>query len=390
MKVLLTTGRVAMACALVLGAVSAAGAQTADTFAPNANSYIYAVAVQPDGKVLVGGDFWMFGCAPGCGPSSVARNYIARLNADGSVDATFNPGANGPVRGIVIQPDGRIVAFGNFSAVGGGTGTANAIGRIARFNADGTVDTAFNAGNHLNLNLPPLAIALQPDGKIVMAGQFTVAQGQTHWFITRLNTDGTVDTGFAGSAWSHVYTVALQPDGKILIGGVFSSLGGPNADQFVRSHIGRLNADGTVDPSFNPGANGNVETIALQADGKILVTGNFTGIGGGTGTTSRNKIATTQPGRHRGCRVRSGRQRTRSRRSPCRRTAGSSSEEISDFLAAADWHRRSEPHRAAQCRRIDRHTFDPGTTECDLWPGHPAGRQGVGRRQFTSRRRSPA
>src|SRR5688572_30013845 len=103
---------------VLLGASAGAQAQTVDVFHPAANHYIYAIAVQPDGKIRVGGEFTMFGCDPNCGPSSVARARLARFNADGTLDASFNPGVNGPVYAIVVQPDGAIVIGGSFSGVG--------------------------------------------------------------------------------------------------------------------------------------------------------------------------------------------------------------------------------------------------------------------------------
>ena len=94
------------------------------------------------------------------------RNHIGRLNVDGSVDSTFNPGANSIVQAIAVQPDGKILIGGNFTAVGGGTGTATPRSYLARINADGTVDTSFNPG----ANNVVYALVLQPDGKILVGG----------------------------------------------------------------------------------------------------------------------------------------------------------------------------------------------------------------------------
>src|SRR5947199_10171369 len=82
-----------------------------------------------------------------------------------------------------------------------------------------------------------------------------------------------------------------QADGKILVAGDFTTLGGGGTGTTVRNKVGRLNPDGTLDTSFDPGANLAVLALAIEADGKILVGGNFTTIGdGGTGTTPRNSI----------------------------------------------------------------------------------------------------
>ncbi len=94
-------------------------------------AYVYSVAVQADGKILLGGDFTTVGGTP--------RNHIARLNADGTLDTGFNPNANGDVYSVAVQADGKILLGGNFTTVGG-----TARNHIARLNADGTLDTGFN------------------------------------------------------------------------------------------------------------------------------------------------------------------------------------------------------------------------------------------------------
>ncbi len=111
-------------------------------FDPGANQIVNTIAVQPDGKIVVGGNFTGLGGVTG----TTARNHIGRLNVDGTVDPSFNPGTNGPVLAVAVQPDGKILAGGNFTSVGGGTGLTTARSHIARFNADGTVDTGFNPG----------------------------------------------------------------------------------------------------------------------------------------------------------------------------------------------------------------------------------------------------
>src|SRR5207244_3681952 len=128
------------------------------------------------------------------------------------------------------------------------------------------------------------ATAVQPDGKILIGGNFVTVLGVTRNNIARLNTDGTLDTVFnpnAGSVGNHVYAIAVQADGKILVGGDFTSIGGE-----TRNRIARLDATTGLADSFNPNANNDVNSIAVQADGKILVGGRFTDIGGET----RNRI----------------------------------------------------------------------------------------------------
>jgi uncharacterized delta-60 repeat protein len=238
----------------------------ADGFDPDADSWVRTIAVQPDGKILVGGEFLNIG--------RQARKYIARLDADGNAETTFNPSADGYVHSIAIQPDGKILVGGNFLNIGNQTRN-----RIARLNPDGNLDDAFN----LSVGSSVYSIAIQPDGKILVGGNFITIGGAPIKGVARLNPNGTLDATFNNpNANGYVNSVIVQPDGKILVSGNFTSIGGQ-----TRNYIARLNADGTIDLSFNPAADKIVYAIALQPDGKILVSGNFTSIGGQT----RNYIA---------------------------------------------------------------------------------------------------
>ena len=240
---------------------------------------IQALRVQPDGKILIVGSFENF--------NETTVNRIARLNADGLLDGTFTQGtgANNQVYSIAVQPDGKIVIGGEFDTYNGTT-----VNRIARLNADGTLDNSFNMGSGLAGGYPIVySIAVQSDGKIVIGGAFTSYNGTPVNRIARLNADGTLDATFNPSgtgANSEIRSVAVQSDGKILIGGLFTGYNGSNVGR-----ITRLNADGTLDATFNPsgaGATSNdIRSIALLSDGKILIVGNFTNYNG----TSINRIA---------------------------------------------------------------------------------------------------
>ncbi len=238
-----------------------------------ANENIWSIQVQPDGKIVIGGAFTEY--------NGTLLNKIARLNADGTLDTSFTPGtgANAGVTSDALQSDGKIVISGNFTQYNG-----TSRNKIARLNTDGTLDTSFNPGTGANQNV--YSVAVQPDGKILIGGRFTEFSGTSRIRIARLNTDGTLDTSFNPSAGANqnVYSVAVQPDGKILISGNFTEYDGTS-----RIRIARLNADGTLDTSFNPGtgAGSDIEWIALQSDGKILIGGDFTEYNG----TSRNGIA---------------------------------------------------------------------------------------------------
>jgi uncharacterized delta-60 repeat protein len=235
-------------------------------FNPNANSYLLSTAVQPDGKIVIGGVFSTVGGA--------AHNLIARIHADGSLDPSFNPAVAGSqIHSIAVQADGKVLIAGYFSSVGGA-----ARSDFARLNADGTLDTGFNP----NTDSWPSCITVQGDGKIIIGGYFSNVGGAAHNKIARLNPDATPDTGFNPAANGTVYSATVQDDGKIVIVGAFGSVNGT-----ARPHVARLNADGTLDASFNPGANGPVYISALQADGKIVISGSFSTVGG----TTRNQIA---------------------------------------------------------------------------------------------------
>ncbi|MHB0858759.1 MAG: delta-60 repeat domain-containing protein [Anaerolineae bacterium] len=183
-----------------------------------------------------------------------------------SPDDGFNPGADLFVLTLALQPDGKILVGGAFSTLAGQT--RNYIGRL---NADGSLDAGFNPG----ANAVVLALALQPDGKTLVGGEFTTLDGQPRGYLGRLQADGTIDTGFNPGANGSVYALNLQADGKIVVGGVFVTLGGE-----TRNRIGRLHADGFLDSTFNPGASSSVYALPVQPDGKLLVGGSFTSLGG--------------------------------------------------------------------------------------------------------------
>jgi uncharacterized delta-60 repeat protein len=238
------------------------GAGTA-CYAADPDARVYAVAVQADGKTLIGGDFKNV--------RGVPRNHIARLNVDGSLDTTFDPGAqsgteDASVSSLAVQADGRILVGGYFTNLAG-----NARSNLGRLNANGSIDPSFNPGANGNVQ----CLALQTNGQILVGGLFTALAGQPRTNLARLNTNGTLDTSFSPAADGTVMSLAVQADQKILVGGTFNTLGGQ-----ARTNIGRLNSDGTLDNGFNPGATYGVYCLAVQADQKILAGGDFTTLGG--------------------------------------------------------------------------------------------------------------
>ncbi|MGJ8643452.1 MAG: choice-of-anchor D domain-containing protein [Luteolibacter sp.] len=235
--------------------------------------FVQALAVQPDGKTIIAGQFDTVG--------GVEHQSLARLNADGSMDASFTPVTDGIIYSVVVQEDGKILLGGAFTQV-----NEESRGGIARLNADGTLESiaTFNPGTGAD-NIV-YSVVLQPDGKILLGGLFDNIQSTPRNGIARLNADGGVDGTFdpGTGADDAVYSVALQTDGKILIGGAFQNVAGT-----ARNHIARLDADGGLDATFAPvsGADDKVDCVIVQPDGKILIGGYFTTVNG----TSRNRIA---------------------------------------------------------------------------------------------------
>lgn len=248
--------RVATLAALGAAGLSAGFAQGVvdPAFTPSIVSYVGTVAVQPDGKILLAGDFT---AADGVTPS-----HILRLGEAGALDPAFTPAAEIASRSIVnlaVQADGKIV-------VAGGDGVSG--GLLVRLAPDGTLDPGFNAVVNDQIH----CIAVQPDGKILIGGMFTMVNGVTRHRLARLLGDGSLDPDFDGNANSVVESIAVQPDGKIVIGGAFFAVGNVERDGVARL----LPADGALDPDFAPvNAGPWVRCVALQADGKILIGGDF-------------------------------------------------------------------------------------------------------------------
>ncbi len=257
------------------------------------NDVPQAVALQPDGKIVVAG----------YGFSGVNNDFaLVRYNADGTLDQTFDgPSAgNGKVLtpiggsedeafGVALQPDGKIVAVGQTFS-GSKTDIA-----IARFNTDGTLDTAFD-GDGRQIISPSVgdslarSVAIQPDGRIVIAG--TGNNGANiDIVLLRLLADGSLDTSFDGDSGigngivvtqpgqgnDQAYAVTVRPDGKIVVAGYYS--GAASIDTVLLRYL----SSGSLDPAFgtggiaahafSPSDTDEALSMALQPDGKIVIAG---------------------------------------------------------------------------------------------------------------------
>ncbi len=226
--------------------------------APLGGGAIESVAVQADGKLLVGG-FLQFNRPTFLG--------AVRLNADGSLDAGFQPVELGTVsRGfspflgfLTPLPDGRALLGGSFDAINGVPRSSG----LTRLNADGSLDASFNPG------VQPYGVLIQPDGRLLPYG---------YYGISRLNADGTPDASFfAGQGLGDaVFAQAVQSDGKVIVGGNFTSF-----NNVVRPGVARFNADGSLDEEFFADAgNDGMESVAVLPDGGVLLVGRFTRING--------------------------------------------------------------------------------------------------------------
>lgn len=197
---------------------------------------------------------------------------ISSIAQPGALDLSFNPGSggNGYILSTALQPDGKILVAGTFTVFNGVS-----MGCIARLNASGSLDTTFHTG--IGFDSTVYTLSIQPNGKIVAGGKFSSYNGSPAPRIIRLNTDGSVDTTFNPgtgiSGFAAIKAIALQADDKIIASGYFTSFNG-----IARTNIVRLNSDGSVDNTFDPGSssNGAIDVLAIQADGKIVIGGSFT------------------------------------------------------------------------------------------------------------------
>ncbi|MHA3775569.1 DUF7453 family protein [Verrucomicrobiota bacterium sgz303538] len=262
----------------------------------------YSMAVQAEGKIVVAG-------------SAINGSYsdfaVVRYNANGTLDTTFNGTGKAITslssfkdegRSVAVQADGKIVIAG-FAVNGSNTDTDFA---LVRYNVNGTLDTGFNGTGKV---ITPIgfgqdygnSVAVQADGKIVVAG-YSLTEVNFDFALVRYNTDGSLDTTFNGTGKAitpmgangdYGYSVAVQADGKIAVAGSANN----GRDGFA---LVRYNANGTLDTSFNgtgkaitPIGSGNVlcNSVAVQADGKIVVAGSAAGSGWDFAVARYNGVA---------------------------------------------------------------------------------------------------
>jgi uncharacterized delta-60 repeat protein len=252
-------------------------------FAPNLFQSPTKMEMQADGRILMAGDLKILN-------NPNVQKFI-RLNTDGTLDATFQ---TPPIIGSVFKfdqlPGGNIFIYGTFGKIGAHT----RIG-VARLNQNGSLDESFRFDFLIDELNWVSTLALQPDGKFIISGRFSVVNGEyvgnaeqalnspyaTSHAVARLNADGSLDNSFVPytNVFDQINCLTLQPDGKILIGGEVRP-------QYSQNYVVRLNSDGTPDASFDRPLLGSdiypnaaVYAIAVQPDGKILIGGDFPRVG---------------------------------------------------------------------------------------------------------------
>lgn len=251
------------------------------------------IEVLGDGKIMISGGLTTV--------NGTAVNKVARLNADGTLDTGFStpggflPNASARVTCIAVQGDGKIVAGGNFTQING-----SSYDHMVRFNTDGSIDPSFTADPDYNTDVSSMEVhdvEVTTGGKILAAGNFKNALDRIQG-IVRFLPDGSIDTGFntnapQGTAGStFVQDIALQPDGKIVMGGGFSTY-----NNVPRENIARLHADGDLDADFDTqdGFSSNVHGVAIQPDGKILAVGVFMSFAGDSATSVARLLGNGAP-----------------------------------------------------------------------------------------------
>ncbi|HRZ56252.1 MAG TPA: Calx-beta domain-containing protein [Candidatus Paceibacterota bacterium] len=274
---------------------------------------VWAIAEQSDGRILVGGEF------PAV--NGVNRPNLARFNTNGTLDPDFLPAApNGRVQCILFQPDGKILLGGVFTTIGGqwhpmvarlnpdgsldpdfrfsisgfvdliplglqpdgkilvGYVLASFFGACTRLNPDGTRDSSFRQPAFPFYSWPN-ALTVLPNGQILMGGDFRTVNGKPRPLLARLNSDGTLDESFITPFDRNGYATSLipLPDGRLLVAGLLNLTNTP-----ARRNLVRLNADGSLDPSFDVGSGPNdfVFAVAAHASGSVYFGGAFVEVNG--------------------------------------------------------------------------------------------------------------
>lgn len=235
------------------------------------NGHVAAIAWQPDGGVVLGGEFTHVNGTP--------RNNIARLRPDGTLDPVWNPSANGRIHALAVAVSGEVYVAGRFDSIG--DRSRNNLAKLAG-SGTGEADAAWNPSPNDDV----LSLAVAANGAVYAGGMFSSIGGEQRDHIAKLSGSGagTADPIWNPSASSTVRALAMDSSGAVYAGGGFHSIG--NA---IRRGLAKLSSSGTgaVDATWDPSANGDVYALAVDASGAVYAGGGFTSIGG----AQRNYIA---------------------------------------------------------------------------------------------------
>jgi uncharacterized delta-60 repeat protein len=235
------------------------GSADASFIETDVDTEVKAVAVQADGKIVIGGGFIQVG--------GHAHHYLARLNADGSLDSSFaDPNLDDYVWAIAVQPDGNVLAVGDFQNAG-----VTARAYAARFTTFGALDTSF-ADTHICCG-PARAVAVQANGGVLVGGYFLGVVGDSSiGGIARFGSNGALDAAFPmNPSATTVGTIVVAPDGSIYVGSSYNT-----TDQASQRPVAKLSANGTLDTTYaDIHADSGTGTLALQPNGKVLFGGIF-------------------------------------------------------------------------------------------------------------------
>ncbi|MHC0446628.1 T9SS sorting signal type C domain-containing protein [Flavobacterium sp. 3-218] len=239
------------------------------------NAQVYALAVQPDQKIIATGSFTKYN------GSNLNNNRVIRLLPDGTKDNDFNTGsgADGIVEIVTLQPDGKILLGGRFKNF-----NDKPYSGLVRLNTDGSIDSSFDIQKGFDKNV--YAIALQSDQKIIIGGSFLTFDDISEKRIVRLNSNGSLDTTFdsgIGFSKGDVRSILVQPDERILVGGAFSGTYRNTASL----RLVRLMPSGIFDSSFSAPLNNTLYNMKFTEDYKLLIGGNFNSVAG----VSKHRIA---------------------------------------------------------------------------------------------------
>lgn len=235
---------------------------------------LYVAAAQADGKVLLGGCFNLLGDVP--------ANGVARIDSAGNIDPNFQawPGTRGTVRTAIWQPDGKTVVGGQFTEIGGEFRSG-----LARLEPDGKLDPGFQPRLGGGENIEVLVVRLQADGCLLVGGRFRTVDDQPRSCVVRLTQQGSLDPAFdpgdgPEDNFAAVHDLAIQQDGKVLVAGVFTKFNGAG-----REGLARLMPDGSLDLEFDPKIRWSpglayVHAICVDRANNILIGGRFDNVDG--------------------------------------------------------------------------------------------------------------